>query len=325
MIVPQYWAESRLQHRSKGRQVTVRRFGWSDTSRTEAQANADVRANEALRRMLNGEKLPSRDPKIPYNGAQGVPIREEIVSRHGETIITRNSYGARCLNTPNVFFADIDFQCEPSFRFACGVFGLLLLCAVISGWIADAKVVGVILAFLALVFTNVISKTLHAAIQKASGGQERAARNRIDRFLAQHPEWNLRLYRTPAGMRVLATHRTFSPGDPEVAECFRELHADSVYIAMCRNQECFRARVSAKPWRIGITTHMRPRPGVWPIAPERMPMRNAWIAEYEAAAKNFAACTLLESIGSGAMNLEAKAVLELHDELCAATSNRPIA
>jgi len=36
-----------------------------------------------------------------------VPIREEIVSRHGDTIITRNSYGARCLNTPNALFADI--------------------------------------------------------------------------------------------------------------------------------------------------------------------------------------------------------------------------
>ena len=43
-----------------------------------------------------------REPRMPYNGAAGVPIREEIVGRHGETVITRNSYGARCLNMPNV-------------------------------------------------------------------------------------------------------------------------------------------------------------------------------------------------------------------------------
>ena len=43
MIVPQFWAEGRLQHRAKGRQVTVRRFGWSDVSQDEAQANADAR------------------------------------------------------------------------------------------------------------------------------------------------------------------------------------------------------------------------------------------------------------------------------------------
>ena len=30
MIVPQYWAEARTRHRDRNRQVTVRRFGWSD-------------------------------------------------------------------------------------------------------------------------------------------------------------------------------------------------------------------------------------------------------------------------------------------------------
>src|SRR4051794_33545978 len=116
MIVPQYWAESRVQYRQEGLQITIRRFGWSDTSQVEAQGNAEARAGEALQRLLSGEKLPRREPKVPYNGAQGVPIREEIVERHGETIITRNSYGARCLNSPNVFFADIDFDQAPTLR-----------------------------------------------------------------------------------------------------------------------------------------------------------------------------------------------------------------
>ena len=80
------------------------------SAKHEAQANADARANEAMARMLAGEKLHRRDHKIPYNGAEGLPIREEILSTHGEAVITRNSYGAHCLNTPNVLFADIDFQ-----------------------------------------------------------------------------------------------------------------------------------------------------------------------------------------------------------------------
>jgi len=95
MIVPQFWAEGRVRGRHDGRQVTVRRFGWSDTSQADAQANADDRAAEALRRVLAGERLDRREPKVPYNGADGLPIREEIVARHGDTIITRNSYGAR--------------------------------------------------------------------------------------------------------------------------------------------------------------------------------------------------------------------------------------
>src|SRR6185295_15118966 len=43
MIVPKFWAEARLPHREPGRQVTVRRFGWSDTSEAEAQAHAETR------------------------------------------------------------------------------------------------------------------------------------------------------------------------------------------------------------------------------------------------------------------------------------------
>ena len=109
MIVPKYWAEGSAQHRVKGRQTTVRRFGWSHVSQEEAQASADSRTADALRRILAGEKLEKREPKVAYNGAEGVPIREEIVVEHGDTIITRNSYGALCLNTPNVLFADVDF------------------------------------------------------------------------------------------------------------------------------------------------------------------------------------------------------------------------
>ncbi len=41
MIVPQYWAEGRVRQKTPERQVTVRRFGWSDGSQQEAQAMAD--------------------------------------------------------------------------------------------------------------------------------------------------------------------------------------------------------------------------------------------------------------------------------------------
>ncbi|MEP7301334.1 MAG: hypothetical protein ABI699_07375 [Caldimonas sp.] len=325
MIVPRHWAEGRVRHRSAERQVTVRRFGWSDSSLAEAQAMADARAAEALQRLLSGEKLPRREPKVPYNGAQGVPIREEIVSRHGAIIVTRNSYGARCLNTPDVLFADIDFENEPSLRFSFAVFGVLLLLAIGAGWASHSRGLGIGLAILSMFVARGVSGLLFQAASKSSGGAERVARGRIDAFLQHHPEWNLRLYRTPAGIRVLATHRTFDANEPAVAECFRALHTDPVYIAMCLNQQCFRARVSAKPWRIGIGAHMRPRPGVWPVAPERLAVRDAWIAAYEAAAASFAACSLLESVGSGAVHPDVLPVQELHDRLAAATTGLPIA
>lgn len=325
MIVPQYWAESRLQHRQEGRQFTVRRHGWSDASQIEAQSNADNRAREALQRLLSGEKVLRREPKIPYNGAQGVPIREEIVSRHGDTVVTRNSYGARCLNTPDVFFADVDFQYAPSWRFSFGVFGVLLLGAGGVGWGMDSRSLGMVMAFLALIFSGFISRSLYGMIQGKKGGPEGVARSRVSDFLARHPEWNLRLYRTPAGMRVMAMHQTFNPSDPAVIACFQALGTDPIYAKMCLNQQCFRARVSAKPWRIGIGEHMRPRPGVWPVAPERMALRTSWIHRYETAARSFAACKFMEAIGSGVTHPETKLVQELHDEMCCALSALPLA
>lgn len=325
MIVPQYWAEGRAQYRKKGRQVTVRRFGWSDVSEAEAQANADARASEALERLIAGENLLRREPKVPYNGAQGIPIREEIVERHGQTIITRNSYGARCLNSPNVFFADLDFNQTPFAPLWLAVVLLLVVCIAAMGGVLKAGWIGAVLAFIVLNFIRSLADKLHRAIQRMKGSAEHQTRRRLYDFLTRHPEWNFRLYRTPAGLRALATHRTFDPNDSAAAECFAELKADPLYVLMCRNQQCFRARVSAKPWRIGITDHLLPRPGVWPIKPERMAARRAWIERYEAAAESFAACALLEEVGSGVTHPDAAAVRELHDALCQATSGLPLA
>lgn len=108
MLIPHYWAEARLQNKSAGKQVTVRRWGWSDASQAEAQAVAEQRAQEALARILSGENLRRRETKDSYGTQEGVPIREEVVSRHGENVVTRNSYGSLCLNAPRVLFADID-------------------------------------------------------------------------------------------------------------------------------------------------------------------------------------------------------------------------
>lgn len=325
MIVPTYWAESRLRRRTHARQITVRRFGWSDVSEADAQANADNRALEALDRLLSGEKLPRREPKVAYNGAVGVPIREEIVERHGETIVTRNSYGALCLNTPNVLFADVDFATVPGCGYAFWLFVALLAGAGEVGWLAESWLVGGVAGLIALVIGAVAVAPSYRAMQAWSGGPEKIARRKVERFLERRPGWSVRVYRTPAGLRVLAMHRPFDPNDAEVAEFFHALGTDPVYAQMCRNQQCFRARLTAKPWRIGVSDNLRPRPGVWPVAEDKLPLRTAWIERYEAAAKSYAACRYLETLGSGAAHPDAKFVQELHDRISGATSGLPIA
>lgn len=325
MFVPQYWAESREQTRQKGRQITVRRFGWSDISQADAEALAGARARDAMHRLLAGEKLPRREPKVPYNGADGFPIREEIVSRHGDTIVTRNSYGARCLNTPNVLFADIDFSDGYPAWSSLAMLPPVLLGAVTAKWLALPLLALVIVIILIAIVAYVGVDTWRRTYAKLRVDEGRAAHDRIAGFVADHPAWNLRVYRSPAGLRVMVTHQTFEPRDPAVAAFFDALLVDPMYRQMCMNQNCFRARVSAKPWRIGIAAKLRPSPGVWPIAPSRLPERQAWVAHYESIARNYAACRLLATLGSGFTSPAVQAVQDLHDQMSCATTELPIA
>ena len=148
---------------------------------------------------------------------------------------------------------------------------------------------------------------------------------RIESFLRQKPQWRVRLYRTPAGLRALAMHRRFDPADSEVGEFFNAVRADRIYMRMCLNQRCFRARLSPKPWRIGIGSHIKPRPGIWPVKPERLAERNQWNAKYEAAAQSYAACALVGDLGNGPIDAGAEVVRELHDRECRAESGLPLA
>lgn len=325
MMVPSYWAEASVRQQHGGRMLSVRRFGWSETSEAEAQANAEARAQAAWARIAAGETLQRREQKIPYNGAEGLPIREEVLSRHGTTVVTRNVYGAQCLNTPDVLFADVDFAQAAGARLRIGVTVVLVTAALFTGFRLHSFGYGLLLIVMALAMAGTVAEFLYLGLKMAGGGPERSARRRIGRFLARHPDWQLRLYRTPAGLRLLAMHRVFDPADPAVAECFKALGADPVYVRMCLNQRCFRARVSPKPWRIGIAGHIRPRPGVWPVDPARLPERRRWIEEYERVAQAHASCRYVETLGSKTVHPAAQAVQRLHDRLCRAEQDLPIA
>jgi hypothetical protein len=325
MIVPQFWAEGRIQEQVAGKQFTVRRYGWSDDSPLAAQAHADQRTREAFDRIVGGEMLKRREPKLAYNGADGMPIREEIVERQGDSVVTRNGYGARCLNTPDVMFVDVDFEDTRGSARGLTVIGAAFIAALVAGY-ATRSAIACVAAFVliaAVGIWRVRAEGLRFTQDKSD--PLAGAHARVERFIYQHPDWHLRLYRTPAGVRVLAMHDVFAPSDAAVADAFQALGADQVYARMCRNQNCFRARLSAKPWRMDIREHL-PRPNVWPVPPDKLPARDAWVARYERAAEGYAACQYLASVGNTLnVHLNALAVQELHDERTRAHRGLPLA
>ena len=323
MIIPKYWAECRVQHLEGRKPTTVRRFGWSMISQAEAQQNADARAADALQRIITGESLMRREPKQAYNGADGVPIREEIVEQFGNTIITRNAYGSLCLNTPNVFFADIDFDERTSCSLTMWTILILSLAGVAVGTWQGSVSLAIVLLVLAIPLGNLLAWAFNRSMVNSKGGSEQIALDRIRAFVDQNPSWGVRVYRTPLGLRMIATHQLFVPSDREVTECFQKIAADPRYVIMCEHQACFRARVSPKPWRIGVVSRLGG--GVWPVAPEMMHARLDWVSRYETLASKFASCRFLESLGNGGTQYEVRSVVELHDRMCQANSELPIA
>lgn len=324
MIVPEYWAEAKVTDKIAGSQITIKRFGWSDVSEEDAKLNAQQRANEVMVRARAGEKVRKVDHKLVYNGAEGLPIREEIVERHGNIVITRNTYGALCLNTPDVLFADIDFQNEPSSKLSVYLFlALLVTSAALGGWYASWMLfIG--LGLFSIIFAPTISYLVFKFRVKIGCGPEKVTKSTIEKFAARNPDCHLRVYRTPMGYRVLAMHKTYDPNGEDTVRFLKDLNSDPVYVQMCKNQHCFRARISPKPWRIGLE-RLGPRPGVWPIKKERMPARNRWVAHYTSQAKKFASCRFEGSYGSSLVDARAEFVRAIHDEYCKADTGCQIA
>jgi hypothetical protein len=335
MQIPRFWTEAREQHKSKvegkTRSVTVRRMGWSSSSQADAQRHAQDRAGDALRRILGGEKLPRIEARVSYGGADGQPIREEIVEERDVGVITRNAYGANCLNTPDVLFADVDLEtlgrtCR-ELLFSAGLIWLCFLALAIKLYFSSilASLVTLTLGtFLGLFGAIPLIHLYERALSFLRGTPWDQLRRSLRDFSKRNPDWHLRLYKTPAGARIMALHRTFDPNENATVDFFGRLRVDPIYRTMCERQRCFRARVSPKPWRIGMAQAISPR-GVWrdEFAQDRFRIR--WLADYSALAPKYASCSYVESFGSDRVDPKAAAVLAWHDELSQANSGKPIA
>lgn len=326
MLIPYFWAESRVQTKSQGKQVTVKRWGWSDISQEDAQRHAEQRSAEAMNRILSGEVLYRRDRIDSYGTEDGVPIREEVVSRHGNIAITRNSYGSLCLNTPNVFFADVDAMWEGEINLPLSGYLIILLGSIAMGiWLKSVPIaIGCfsVILWLSFLITGWINRRRRPLGEAKAKDENLAA---IRNFSTSHPEWHLRVYETPAGYRILAMHDVFDPQGEPSKDALQALNSDKRFARLCALQSCFRARVSPKFWRLGYKPEEALPKSKWPFRPEHLPRRKAWIEGYEKLAPKFASCRFLERLGSQEAHREAEVVRELHDKLCQAHSTLPLA
>lgn len=116
-----------------------------------------------------------------------------------------------------------------------------------------------------------------------------------------------RVYRTHNGWRIMLAGNALAPSSPRMKQLFAALHADPLYASMCERQQCWRARLTPKPYRVGITRFPRPVDSESIHSPESQ----EWIARYKSACVGKAVCRLVDCMGCPILGEG----VELHDQL----------
>jgi hypothetical protein len=284
MKIPKYWAQaSQSVQDPEGKWFKLSTWRWSDSSTDDATQVAQARAKDLADRVQRGDTLN----RYSYGER---PLREEIiqaVAGGGSRelgVITRNAYGATVLNATQAMFVDIDFEPQsPAASMSAGL----------------RKLAG---------------KTTPSQEDKVVAG--------IQQWAANNPGLGIRIYRTFGGLRGLITNELFNPADESAMGILRELNADSLYTKLCRDQDCFRARLSPKPWRCGIGRPPSRYP--WEDARSELEYR-AWEEKYKAAGSNYAVCRMLTQIGSPEVHPDIELILSLHDQWCCSDRNLQLA
>jgi len=143
---------------------------------------------------------------------------------------------------------------------------------------------------------------------------------RADAWVRDHAGWGFRAYRTRAGLRYLVTHALFDPVSKETGVIMEAFDADPLYRKLCCVQESFRARLTPKPWRVGVPALTVPYP-----YDKTDYLLESWLREYDQSAKASATCALLGEIGSAHVHPEVARVIALHDEVTRPESGLPLA
>lgn len=181
-------------------------WGVSNISNDDALRDARKRADCIIQKMQGSFVSPA-----DYEA----DIIEELVEKISEqSVVTRNRYGARVLNTRELAIFDVDIRPQDS---------LLRGLALLFKWIFTGKT-------------------------KLPG---QISLEDIDSVLSAQ-NFDARVYETRAGFRVILNTTGLDPAGDDFLALARKLRTDALYAALCRRQRCCRARLTPKPYRMRI-------------------------------------------------------------------------
>jgi hypothetical protein len=282
MNFPKFWA--------KGTSGDFICWRWSFQSLVEAQSLAEQAARQLAERFRQGNYPPKGGGYYPDRPAREQILREISDGNVLSAVITRNSYGSQVLNTARVMFVDIDLPQPPGPKRTGGFFGIIF---------GKPK-----------------------PPPPPDPKPENDALAQVEMWTANNFGWGWRVYRTRSGLRLLATQGTMEADSPKTDEIFQALGTDPLYRKLCKNQKCFRARLTPKPWRCDSGCGKPPR---WPWTEREEKKFKKWEASYNEASADWATCAFVRQIGSAAAHPEVQPIIQLHDEATRVGSDLPLA
>jgi hypothetical protein len=326
MLIPRYWSRADSQATTPdGRPVRFHVWRGSRASASDAQALANEAVGRIADRIQRGAGFPER---YAYGDR---PLREEVVrelpagigdTEAPDAALTRNSYGALVLNASHAFFIDVDVaqaDTPSSSSRASSSSSAQNPADAVWDVVESLPMPGALKS----IFGSIRKATTPpAAPPPPPADPQSAALGRLRQWVASHPEWRVRVYRTHSGLRYLVTHAPFGPTDPDAQAGMTALGADPQYVKLCAVQKSFRARLTPKPWRIGMDNP----PVTFPYeSPAEEGAMQQWVSAYDSGSAGRATAQFMEEMGGGSEDPDITAIRILHDEHTRATSGLPLA
>lgn len=321
MRIPRYWTrvtvpcpkelldiDSRVIRNRLGNGGSLKIRGWSDVSQEDARKKAEERALKVFLALKQ-----DAGPHDTYAYGER-PLAEaqcsdaELSVGFDEAIITRNRYGALILNAERLFIADIDNVASASKANPASRSGVNPSHYRPSSQDKDRSWNP----------WNLFGGSKPKAHKTESHD---LIRNKVESVARSHG-FSYRLYQTAGGYRLLITSAFFNPKDAQTREIFSELGADEKYIRLTTLQECFRARLTPKPWRIKMAM---PQVAFPFLTGEEQRSIAQWIEKYSQECKKYAAARLITSSTKGGELQVFNPLIKYHDERARIHLDLPLA
>ncbi len=306
MNIPKYWEKKEVTFDIDGKKAICNIWGHSDGDPEVARQMIEEKTpkvEEAVRLAWSAKTRSNHghDSWGDYYHVDAIrEQRMEEFSQDGEEIavITRNSYGSKIINCPEVMFVDIDTEGDDW-----------------GSWGHSEELTGCLGLFLG----SGTKDDAEPAPRPEPSQAKLDALARVKSYVDSNSGTGFRIYETTRGLRLIATNQLYEPASDDAMSVMKTLHSDGLYMRLCRVQKCFRARLTPKPWRVGMPSP--PFQRAWGGPGQPNPGYDSWLEDYETVSKGYQTCHFMEKIGLEAPDPAIKEVVRVHDEACGASGN----